>query len=245
MSFILEALRKSESQRRMESAPQVMRVPLAVRRQRLPSWAIGLIVALTVAVAALAAISWRQMLAPPLEAPGAATRAPASLIDRPAAPIGEPEPAATPQALEGTEAADAAVLEAAPAEAATAVGAPDSTASSERAASAPADTAQIAPRPASGSPAAAAERARAAAPPEPSATSLPSLAALRAEGFTVPTLDLQLHVYSADRASRFVLVNGTRFGEGQEIAPGALLVGIAREGAIIRFNGREFLLTAD
>jgi general secretion pathway protein B len=244
MSFILEALRKSESERRMESAPQVMRIPLAVTRQRLPGWAIALIVSLVVAVAGLAAVSWRQILAPALEARSAADRAPASLIERhdPASPRLEQPP--TPEAVVLQDQAVVAVDPPAPA-AASEARQPEDAAPSDSAASAPMSTAQNEPTPATTPRVAAAVSAPPAAPPEPSAASLPSLAALRAEGFAVPALDLQLHVYSPNRAGRFVLVNGTRYGEGQEIAPGAMLVGIAREGAVVRFNGREFLLTAN
>jgi hypothetical protein len=40
-------------------------------------------------------------------------------------------------------------------------------------------------------------------------------------------------------------VNGLRFREGEEIAPGTVLVRIAAEGAVLRFKGREFLLGAN
>ncbi len=58
----------------------------------------------------------------------------------------------------------------------------------------------------------------------------------------MPELKLTIHVYSADEAQRFVLVNGERFVVGDQLAQGAQLVDIRREGAVVDFRDYRFLL---
>jgi general secretion pathway protein B len=60
MSFILDALRKSESERQREAAPNYSRVPLAPARNRIPAWTWALIGTLLVALIAIAAAWWRS-----------------------------------------------------------------------------------------------------------------------------------------------------------------------------------------
>jgi general secretion pathway protein B len=59
MSFILDALRKSEAQRQREAAPSLSRAPMATVRRETPLWTWLLIALLSVALAALA-IAWWQ-----------------------------------------------------------------------------------------------------------------------------------------------------------------------------------------
>jgi len=58
MSFILDALRKSELERQRDSAPGLMRSPVATVRRETPAWSWLLIVLLSLALAALAATWW-------------------------------------------------------------------------------------------------------------------------------------------------------------------------------------------
>ena len=55
MSFILDALRKSESERQREAPPSPTRIPLAVARAGLPAWVWLVIGALSVTVLAIGA----------------------------------------------------------------------------------------------------------------------------------------------------------------------------------------------
>jgi hypothetical protein len=78
MSFILDALRKSESERRREAAPTLTRAPLAMVRRETPFWvwvAMGL---LSVALVALG-VAWWQRLEPALPLPGLAESGPGQL----------------------------------------------------------------------------------------------------------------------------------------------------------------------
>lgn len=61
MSFILDALRKSESERQRESAPSLSRAPLAQVRHRVPVWTWLVIVVLVAASLALGA-AWFQSI---------------------------------------------------------------------------------------------------------------------------------------------------------------------------------------
>ena len=64
-------------------------------------------------------------------------------------------------------------------------------------------------------------------------------AAQRAE---FPELKVTVHFYSSSPRDRFVLVNGERYGEGQQIEPGVKLVEIRRRGAMIDFSGYRVLI---
>jgi hypothetical protein len=58
MSFILDALRKSEIERQRDSAPGLIRSPLAAVRREIPAWSWLLIGLLTLALAGLTAAWW-------------------------------------------------------------------------------------------------------------------------------------------------------------------------------------------
>jgi len=59
MSFILDALRKSESERQREATASLSRAPLAIVRHRIPIWTWFLIGLLLLALVALTAAWWR------------------------------------------------------------------------------------------------------------------------------------------------------------------------------------------
>src|SRR5262245_3068017 len=59
MSFILDALRKSEHERQRAAMPGVAQVPFGLPRRELPTWATALIVVLVVALLALGGAWWR------------------------------------------------------------------------------------------------------------------------------------------------------------------------------------------
>ena len=235
MSFILEALRKSENERRLESTPQVMRMPAAVQHNVFPIWAAVVITALTVSLIAVTAVSWWNTR-PLTSAPSSNGQ---SLIER---------RTVAPQ----VDAADSRALDIAATGAA-----PSGQAQAQRVPSI-ASPAKIAPEPALLQPpdASIAMPARTAGPPTaevparaPKATvdteSLPSMTALAAEGMTLPPLDLQLHVNSDIPANRFVMINGRRYKEGERLQEGLLLIQVAAAGAVLEIDGRQFLLVTN
>lgn len=106
MSFILDALRKSESERRREAAPTLTRAPLATVRRETPPWIWFMLGLLLLALAALG-IAWWQDIRPAM--PGADTTAPTATTTGPngtpdtntetaavAAPSGAPTAADSP-----------------------------------------------------------------------------------------------------------------------------------------------------
>src|SRR5262245_51481732 len=72
MSFILDALKKSETDRQRQASPALFEVKVATPRRKFPYWAVGLAVLLGVNLLALA---WVLLRKP--EAPAAAAAAPA------------------------------------------------------------------------------------------------------------------------------------------------------------------------
>jgi Type II secretion system protein B len=88
MSFILDALRKSEIERQRDSAPSLIRTPQATIRRETPIWTWLLIVLLALALAGLAGAWWlRDRGAPAADDAGPSTAAPDA--------IAGPGPAAT------------------------------------------------------------------------------------------------------------------------------------------------------
>jgi general secretion pathway protein B len=93
MSFILDALKKSENDRQRQSGPALFEVRVAPPRSRFPSWAIALVALLAVN---LAVIGWLM-----LRKPAAAATPPISVASAPATPTNG-APAATAPAPQAT-----------------------------------------------------------------------------------------------------------------------------------------------
>lgn len=73
-------------------------------------------------------------------------------------------------------------------------------------------------------------------PPPPGLGTLPA-----AERAALPPLKLSMHVWSADPARRFAIVDGQRVTEGALLAGGAVAQ-IRRDGVVIELGGRRLLL---
>lgn len=202
---------------------------MAVPRDRLPRWAIGVMVVLALGVFVLGAAWWwseRPDGIPLAAAPAVPETAPEA--SPAAAPVEQDESAAAPE-VSTVDTAPAAVD-----------GAP-----------AGVETSSDTERQAGGAPAPARSVAALTAPAESDAPSsrppsltgpLPSLGEIRAQGIAVPALELQLHSWGDAADERFVFINGTRYVEGEEIEDDLRVVAIRRDGAVLRRLGREFLL---
>jgi len=245
MSFILDALRKSEHERQRTAAPGIANVPFGAPRRVLPLWAVALIVVLALAVLGLGGAYLRSewsagarqaRVTSPAEtrvapATNAATRG-GQNIERPA-----PAPERPASLTERTLARDSGRSLA-----------PPSQSSLRAPASSPSTLATPAPAPAPAS----AERtdeprfARAERAAEPAAKNgpvLPSAAALEAEGVTVPKLELQLVAFYDSAVERYVFINNAKYKEGATLAEGPKVVSIQSNGAVLSYLGREFMLT--
>ena len=237
MSFILDALKKSETDRQRQSAPALFEVKVAAPRRRFPAWAVGVAALLVVNMAALAWLLVRK----PDPAPPVATNAPAK-----AAPVTSPSGEVTVPAtvtfqvnvpansLPGTSGAavpDPGVV--APSGAPPLVEEPQL--SGEETAIPPdyeAGDYQPAITPEQAGATAAARRAG----------QLPSRDEMLAKGAPLPELRLDLHVYDPDPAKRFVFINMRKLREGESLPEGVRVEEITQSGATLSHQGNLFAL---
>lgn len=239
MSFILDALRKSEHERQRAAMPGIAQVPFGAPRRQLPVWPMVVIAVLVVAVLALGGAWWRSASREPVAS--AAPPAPATDPVRSAVPLTLPPVTVTtpprPAFSSPPPGARAADRSSSPAEE------PARAEPSARAATPPSAPSTGAPAPSS-----APVRQGSAAPQQPAEpavaeTTLPSAESLAAEGVAVPKLRLELHAYAPRPADRFVFINGTKYLEGATLAEGPRLASIAPNGAVMTYLGHRFLLT--
>ncbi len=256
MSFILDALKKSESDRQRQASPALFEVKVAAPRRRFPLWAVALGVLLVVNVLVL---SWlllrRQDSAPPV---AATSPAPAPAAAAPPATMAA-LPAATANGVQrGTVMVPTTVY--VPAEVAITEGAAPGT-----------TVAQVAPQPGVVGPTSTPplpEEPRLqdhvqAVPPDydtrdyrPALTpqqagaiaaarrngELPSRDDVVAQGTQIPDLRLDLHVYDANPANRFVFINMRKLREGETLPEGARVEQITTTGVELSYHGKRFTL---
>lgn len=278
MSLILEALKKSEAERRLGQVPGLMTPVQRTAPRRDSRWPLLIALLLAIALAMVAGWWWMQREAAPSAAPDDAQRAEATpaaptnlppandavVATPPPAPTADPvtsAPAPTmpaelpsdpdfvsreresrPVAANTPEPIDAAqTAPRAPPQPAAAP-APRPIAQTPRVTpSAPAATVQAVP--ATSTPLAAAEPAPTPPAAEETLEHLPRLVDLPAsERDALPPLKLTMHVYAADAAARFVLIDGQRLGQGERLSPTLTLSEIRRDGAVFESDGRRFLI---
>ena len=233
MSFILDALKKSETDRQRQSAPALFEVKVAAPRRRFPLWAIGLAALLGVNVVVLA---WVLMRQPAGQAPANAaatgqtpSNLPPNVVYVPAVMI--------PQPANGQAMAPAAV---APPEAgvfAPSVAPPlaeDPMLSSGEVPVPPDYDAN------DYAPAVSREEANTAA--QRRAGFLPTRDDVLAKGTQLPDLKLDLHVYAQNPAERFVFINMRKLREGESLREGVRVDAVTPQGADLSYRGTRFTL---
>ncbi len=230
MSFILDALKKSEVERQRQSMPGLMDTPAARRRVGLPLWALLLGLLLVLNVAVLAVILIRNAASSGAAAPLAAARkrAPA-----PAVALNTAEPAAehfSPLGAPPVYAPEITVPTEAPAAAQSGVPPLPDRAISQR--SAP-RSAQRRPEPVLIDEDAQADNSEV----------LPSVNDLNLSGTqALPELHLDVHVYATKPAERFVYINMRKFHEGNSLPEGPVIERIRRDGVVLSYQGLRFIL---
>jgi len=245
MSFILDALRKSEHERQRSATPGIANVPFGAPRKVLPVWAVAVIAVLGVAVLALGAAWLRsEWSAGPRQArstPAAGTSV-TPPVSASRTPTSERPPQASERPAQLAERSLARESTRAPQPQSSLRGTSASPSSSTLAAPPSAPPLSVAP--------ATAERTdeprlpqTAIAPASRGGPVLPSAASLEAEGVAVPKLDLQLVAYYDAPAERYVFINNARYREGATLAEGPKVVSITTNGAVLSYLGREFMLT--
>ena len=214
MSFILDALRKSELERQRQSGPSIAELPVARDDRRLPwaLFAIGLLLAVNVGVLLFFLLREKTGAIPAIGTSSTTAPVVAALVA--AAPT--PRPATVPPAA-GSPVADAQVSEADPIPAASLPPpAPDPTLLPD------------------------APVTYAAAPVGELPPSIDDLPAQTTAG--LPELSIDLHIYADDPAKRVVFINGRRYQRGGVLVEGPTVEEINREGAVLSYHGRRFLL---
>jgi general secretion pathway protein B len=247
MSFILDALKKSETDRQRQTSPALFEVKVAAPRRRFPMWATGLGVLLGVNVLVLAWLLLRE--------PRAA--------NEPAAPVAaNPAPAAGGNAV--VNAAPPGMMTVpATVTIPTTVNIPIGSVPSINVATGNPDAGVVAPSrtpPLSEEPllsrqepsvppdydardyAPAVTPAQANAAAAQRAGSVPSRDELIAEGTALPELRLDLHVYAVDPAQRFVFINMRKLREGEMLPEGVRVEHITQTGAQLSYRGTRFTL---
>jgi general secretion pathway protein B len=212
MSFILDALKKSEIERQRQSMPGLMDAPTRARRPRLPLWAVLLGALLTINIAVLAVVLIRNA-------------APA------AAPVKRPDTTASTEAKTSAVPDHFSPLDAAP------VYAPEiPVPSAEDPAAAPRTSAQrSAPRPLRKPDPVLVDEG-----PADNEELLPSVSEVNLQD--LPELHLDVHVYATKPSDRFVYINMRKYHEGNTLQEGPVLERIRRDGVVLDYRGVRFVL---
>jgi general secretion pathway protein B len=216
MSFILDALKKSEIERQRQSVPGLMDTRVAQRRNRLPVWAIALGALLGVNLLVLTfTLTRRSAPAAPAARPVVSAKAPEADVPPPlprhfspldAAPVYAPEiPVAAP-ATRGAPAGGAGIA------AAHRVHHSDPLLTDPDAG---AQTEEV----------------------------LPSINEISLTGSqALPELHLDVHVYATKPSERFVYINMRKYHEGATLQEGPAVERIRRDGVVLNYQGLRFVL---
>jgi general secretion pathway protein B len=219
MSFILDALKKSEIERQRQSMPGLMDAPTSLRRGGLPAWAIILGCLLAINIVILIVVLMRNGAPSVASTPARHEASPAGL--RPPAveehfsplsqaPVYAPEipvpPAETSPGNESAAAAHASAQRAAP----HTFRHPDPVLTEEEA-----DNDEV----------------------------LPTINEINLTGAqALPELHLDVHVYATKPSDRFVFINMRKYKEGNTLQEGPVLERIRRDGVVLNYQGLRFIL---
>lgn len=237
MSFILDALRKSEHERQRQAGPAIAEMPIARAPSRLPVALAVLGALLAVNLAVLLYFMLRQ------DAPEVLREEPVEAAS--AVPAG-PAPEPLPTASAGPPPAATAALVPAPTSREIRPLTDEATmaepmAPSQEAPAAP-DPSLLPAPPVAAAPAAVVTRVQ---PPVATAQDdfVPRLDTLPAQATAgLAPLNLDLHIYASDPAQRAAFINGRRYREGEKLPEGPEIVAITPEGVVLRHGGQRFLL---
>lgn len=222
MSYILDALKKSEQQRQRGAAPITLTTPAAVAPRSPAAYRTGLL-ALAL-IAAGIAIGWlRPWQSPP---------PPPAIVVKP--PISMPPPASAPHpAIVNAPRVD-------PLAAAPPVQSPPVRATARDPAPPPAEAESAPPlKPAPPVEAIAAmPAAMEAGEPPAKVMALGELPqAVRQE---LPAIAISLHAYAREPRDRVVMINNQMLRQGDFVAPGLRLEQITQEGVVLSYQGYRF-----
>ena len=271
MSFILDALRKSEHERQRQTGPALAEVAVAPPKPRSNVWATAAIALLLVNLVTVGVVLIRKASREPGATP-AATASPAGPATTPsAAPPQAPPVVSMTRTAPAQDTADGAPPMLQPAREAKPVAAgPHNPLEDEVSGGPPTLDPEVAAQ-AAEAPAGPPAVTRAPAgrgsvvyeslPDSATVGGLPSRASATASNAAgtsgrrlptadevsaaggVPALNLNLHVYSTKPAERMVFINGRKYREGDTLQEGPVVRQITPDGVILELRGSQFVLT--
>lgn len=230
MSFILDALRKSEHERQRQTGPGIADLRPGSERAGFPLWAIAIAALLLINIVVVLALVVRNgtvqtgQLSTPERTAAAHTDTPADPV--PVRSTNTPPVTSSATAPTRAESDDvprsAAVAEPVALDRQVPTEAPP--ASSETAVQL-----RGSPRAAQGDP--------------EILEALPTINDINARGArSLPELHLDIHVYAARPAERFVFINRRKYREGEQTPEGPIIERITRDGVVLTHNGLRFLM---
>jgi general secretion pathway protein B len=244
MSFILDALKKSENERQRQIGPSLADAPVRRARADRPWWAVAVAGLLVINLGVLLIVLTRDGsdAGPQVPAPQ-----PAAVATQPSVTQQQTYPQPSAAATQASAHANPAVHSLAEA------AGTDSMATSDVPYDSSIDDAAAVPEgppvvrsitppsvaPLPNEPTFAARARNGASGGE---EMLPTHGSLIASGTNLPEMRLDIHVYSANPKERFVFINMHKYGEGQASSEGPLVERITPDGAILNQNGTRFLL---
>jgi general secretion pathway protein B len=249
MSFILDALKKSENERQRQIGPSLADIPIRRARADRPWWAVAVAALLVINLGVLLIVLTRNRddSAEPAPQMTPQVNQPASAPVQGATP--PPRAAATPTVaasapahvnpavhsladeagVDSTAAEDEPPYDPSIAQAALVPDGPPVVRSVT-----PPTVAPLASNPTFAS----RTQANTAANDE----ILPTNGSLVAGGTNLPDMRLDIHVFSANPRERFIFVNMRKYSEGQTLTEGPVVERITTDGAILNQNGMRFVL---
>ena len=246
MSFILDALKKSENERQRQTKPGLFEARVASPRARFPIWAVSIGALLGVNLLILIWLMTRPDAPAPAASPSGTAAPMTAPVANPSVDVtAQPAPTNAIPAerfnppLVVDPSLDGGVPGPAP-------GGPASAGPSSAGQAPPfnandylpAQTGQPGQTPMPGA-------GRSTVPVAGSSSAsngLPTREDLVGRGQQIPEANLSLHVFDAVPAKRFVFVNGQRGGEGETLPNGLRIEEIIGDGAILSWNGTRFLV---
>ncbi len=250
MSYILDALRKSDQLRRRNAAPTLLLGQVTAAAPKQPALlAYGLLA--FVLLGAGIAIGWLRPWQPDTVVPAPMTgtakppepgKSPRSTLQPDTAPLPVPElhsqnSAPATQALPVPAPAQLPTPAAAPVHARATAAVRGGTTGDERPSAPAAGVSTKAAAPVQ-EPALSTKRSAAAVAPAPSVMSMAELPlAIQQE---LPPMSVSVHAYSGRPADRLVGINNRLLHEGENVAPGLMLEQITPDGMILSYKGYTF-----
>ena len=227
MSFILDALKKSEQERRRQQAPSVTEQPYGQHTRNRPWW-VWLVVGLLLVNFGFLMVLWLRKDSP---APAPATVSNSSNTSTTTSAGTQPTPVITTRNSEVRTLEEEASNPADPEDNTSLL--LSSAASSESVPLVQAATSSV-------------SSINSGINTYPSKSRTGLISTLENLGgsaaLNLPELRLDLHVYSDNKAQRFAFINSKKYFEGQTMSEGPLVELITEEGVVLNYRSQRFLL---